>query len=163
MSVIAARVYSDRIIMAADSIICTGDLKENKDFSKMVFTNGILIGSVGYAEEASIMWHFLNTHQPKSTDIKDILDFIVEFAKWKEDIVGNKKIDNHYLMAFKGHLYSIEGLFVREIEEYYAIGAGMPYALAALHLEHDPKEAVKVACELCCYVSEPIKIYTMMR
>ena len=32
----------------------------------------------------------------------------------------------------------------------------MYYGLTALYLGHTPREAVKVSCDLCCYVAEPI-------
>lgn len=66
---------------------------------------------------------------------------------------------NSYLVAFGGHLFQICGYLVREIKDYYAIGAGAPYALTALHLGHDPEEAVKVSCDMCCFVCEPIVTY----
>ena len=47
-------------------------------------------------------------------------------------------------------------MHIEEINDYAAIGAGRDYAYAALYLGHEPKEAVKVACDLSCYVSEPI-------
>ena len=43
-----------------------------------------------------------------------------------------------------------------EVKEYEAIGAGMYYGEEALYLGHSPREAVKVSCDLCCYVAEPI-------
>ena len=47
-------------------------------------------------------------------------------------------------------------MHVEEIDDFAAIGAGRDYAYAALYLGATPKEAVEVACELSCYVSEPI-------
>ena len=163
MSVVAAKVYDDKIVLAADSILCYGDTKLTKNFSKLVKINDIIIGAVGSAQEASVMWHFVRTHEPRSPELKDILDYVVEFSKWKDDIGLERKIDNEYLMAFRGHLYSIDGLFVNEIKDFSAIGAGMDYALAALYLDHTPKQAVKVACKLSCWVAEPIEQYEMAR
>lgn len=163
MSVVAAKVYKDKIVMAADSILCYGDTKLTKNFSKLVKINDIVIGAVGSAQEASVMWHFVQTHEPRSTDLKDILDYVVEFAKWKDDIGLGNKVENEYLMMFRGHLYNIDGLFVNEIHDYSAIGAGMDYALAALYLDHSPRQAVKVACKLSCWVTEPIEQYEMVR
>ena len=54
-------------------------------------------------------------------------------------------------------------MFVHEISDYIAIGAGEQFANAALYLGHTPKEAVKVACDLSCYVSEPIIEYSMRK
>lgn len=161
MSVIAGKVYSDKIIMAADSIIVRGWSKRT-NFSKIATINDMIIGGSGTAEEQSLFFRFAQTHKPESSTEKDVLTFIVEFANWKKDY-GSGSVDNSYLIAINGHLFLIEHMFVREIFDYEAIGAGEDYAIAALYLGHTPVEAVKVACELCCYVSEPIITYEMKR
>ena len=52
-------------------------------------------------------------------------------------------------------------MYVNEINEYAAIGAGEDFALAALYLGHSAKEAVKTACELSAFVAEPIVEFEM--
>lgn len=47
-------------------------------------------------------------------------------------------------------------MHVEEIDDFAAIGAGRDFSYAALYLGATPEEAVKVACELSCKVSEPI-------
>ena len=160
MSVIAAKVYNDKIIMAADSILTCGWSKRNTNFAKIVEINGMIAGSTGTAKEASLMWHYMQTHKPASPSEKDMLTFVVEFAQWKSGI-DSSNIENSYLFAYQGHLFEIESIFVHEISDYVAIGAGEDFASAAMYLGHTPREAVKVACELCCYVCEPIVEYSM--
>jgi len=163
MSVIAAKVYNDKIIMAADSILVINDWsKRNTGFAKIAEINGMIAGSTGSAKEASLMWHYMQTHKPASASEKDMLTFIVEFAQWKSAIDGSN-VENGYLIAYNGHLFEVSGIFVHEISDYIAIGAGMDYANAAMYLGHTPREAVKVACELSCYVCEPIVEYSMNR
>ena len=157
MSVVAAKVYRDKIVMCADSIICKGFSKNTKgDFSKMQSINGMIVGSVGTAEEASVMWHYMRTHKPDVADEKSVLDFIIEFSKWKRDLCNDGSLKNTYILAYDGKLFEVERMFVTEVKDYAAIGAGEDYANAALYLGHSPREAVKVACDLCCYVAEPI-------
>lgn len=84
---------------------------------------------------------------------------MVEFSEYKSDITGNSKIENDYIIVYDSKVFSICSLFVNEIKNYDAVGAGMDFANAALYLGHNPKEAVKVACELCCYVADPIVEY----
>lgn len=162
MSVIAAKVYNDKIVMAADSIITNGWSKRTNNFSKIVEINGMIAGATGTAQEASLMWHYMQTHKPASPSEKDMLTFIVEFAQWKSSIAGSD-VANSYLFAYQGHLFEIESMLVCEVSDYAAIGAGEDYANTALHLGHAPHEAVKVACELCCFVCEPIVEYSMKR
>lgn len=161
MSVIAGRVYDEKIVVAADSIITRGWSKRT-GFSKLACINDMIIGSSGTAEELSLFFRFAQTHKPETPTEKDVLAFIVEFANWKKDY-GNGNIDNTYLLAAGGHLFQVESMFVSEIQNFGAIGAGEDFANAALYLGHSPEEAVKVACELCCYVSEPIMRYEMPR
>ena len=157
MSVVCAKVYKDKIMIAADSIVVSGWTKNTKqDFVKLKKINDMILGGSGYCEEQSIMWHYMKTHRPNDSSEKSVLDFMVEFAKWKDEYSGNKTVQNHYILAFDGKLFLIEGLFVSNVKDFCAIGAGEDFALATLHLGHSPKEAVKVACELSCFVSEPI-------
>ena len=162
MSVIASKVYNDRIVMAADSILVRGWSKRaTNDFAKINQDNGMIIGGCGISEEISMMWHFMSTHKPSAPSESAVLNFIIEFSKWKKDLTGDSNINNAYLLAYKGHLYEIEKMLVIEIKDYSAIGAGEDFSNAVLYLGHTPKEAVKVACDLCCFVSEPIIEFTM--
>ena len=66
------------------------------------------------------------------------------------------------LECSRNHCLLIEqNLYVNEVNEYAAIGAGEDFALAALYLGHSAKEAVKVACELSAFVAEPIVEFEM--
>lgn len=163
LSVVAGRVYTDKIVMAADSILVNGWSKKNENFAKIVNINGMIVGAAGDAEEASIFWRYMQSHKPETASEKDVLEFMVEFGKWKTEFTGSSNINNSYLMAYQGHLYEMVGLFVHEISNYEAVGAGQDFANAALYLGHTPREAVKVACDLCCFVSEPVVEYEMSR
>lgn len=158
MSVVAVKVYKDKIQIAADSIIVYGENSKKTDstFSKLVKVNNMVIGSAGVAEESSLMAHYADTHKPLAANEKDILSFIIEFSQWKSGIVGDSKIENDYIIVYDGKAFFIQGMLVFEIDNYDAIGAGMDFANAAMYLGHTPKEAVKVACELSCWVAEPI-------
>lgn len=165
MSVVAVRVKDSEIVVAADSIICkwTSKKANPKDFTKLQRINDMIMGGCGVAQEISLLWHYMATHKPESADIKDVLTFFVEFANWKSQKGDSLEIKNEYILVYAGHAFLIEGLFIHEIHEYNAIGAGEDFANAALYLGHTPKEAVKVACDLCCFVSEPIVEYSMPR
>ena len=163
MSVVAAKVYKDKIVIAADSILVKGWSKRNANFAKIAEINDMILGGCGTAQETSLMWHYMQTHKPASATEKDILTFVVEFAQWKSGIVGNSSVENVYLLAFQGRLFEIEYMFVHEVHDYVSIGAGEDFANAALYLNHTPSEAVKVACELSCYVCELIIEYSMSK
>lgn len=81
MSVVAAKVYTDHIEVAADSIIVQGDMKRSGFFSKLECINDMIIGACGTAREASLMWQFAKTHKPESATERDVLAYMVEFLK----------------------------------------------------------------------------------
>lgn len=163
MSVVAARIYDDHIAVAADSIMVNGYSKTaSLRFTKLERINDMIVGCCGTAEEGALMWHYMRTHRPDKADEKSILDFFVEFKEWRTKFTF-ADATNDYLMAFDGKLFYIGGdLLVTEVKEYYAIGAGEDFANTALYLGCSPREAVKVACEMSCFVSEPIKEELML-
>lgn len=164
MSVVAARVYKDKIVMAADSIIVRGWSKRtDHDIVKINEINGMIVGGTGYAQELSLMWQYMTTHKPATATEKDVLTFVVEFSRWKRELIGNGSVDNTYLMAYDGHLFQIEDMLVYEVSEYSAVGAGQDFANAVLYMGNTPRDAVKVACELSCFVAEPIIEYAMQK
>ena len=161
MSVVAAKVYNDHIEVAADSIVIRGGMKRTGTFSKLECINDMIIGSCGSAQEISLMWQFAKTHKPESATERDILAFMVEFLKWKKDFNGDPETENEYVIAYGGRLFEVEDAFVNVVSDYVAIGAGMYFSTAALYLGQSPRAAVKVACDLNCFVSEPIVSYEM--
>lgn len=164
MSVVAVKVYDDRIEMAADSILVCGDRKETyfNKHAKMKSINGMLIGTSGTAEEG-LMWLYAQNHCPLSNSEKDILEFFVEFVSRKQGKSSSSTLGNNYLFAYGGKVFLIENFLVLEVDKFCAIGAGADYALAALYLDQTPTEAVRVACKLSCYVAEPIVCYNQER
>lgn len=56
MSVVAAKVYNNNIQMSADSILTNGWEKDpNTNFTKIISLNDMIVGSVGSADECSLM------------------------------------------------------------------------------------------------------------
>ena len=165
MSVVALKMYDHEIEMSADSIIVCGSRKElyYGHHTKINQVNDMIIGTSGSCEESSLMWLYAKNHRPAAATERDVLDFVMEFADWKRSRTGNSSLENQYLLAFGGKAFHIQNYLVLEIDKFAAIGAGADYALAALYLDHSAPKAVKVACDLSCYVSEPIKTFTMKR
>mgnify|MGYP003304388099 CR=1 FL=1 len=64
MSVVVAKVYTDRIEMASDSIAVRGWSKVNNAANKiikMMKYNDMIIGGCGTAEETSLFFHYMKT------------------------------------------------------------------------------------------------------
>ena len=165
MSVVAVRVYDDKIEMSADSIIVCGSRQElfYGNHTKLNQINGMIIGTSGSCEEGGLMWMYAQNHRPIAATERDVLEFFVEFVNWKKDKSSSSVLNNHYLLAFDGKVFHIQNYMVLEVDKYAAIGAGSDYALAALYLGSSAEKAAKVACDLSCYVAEPIITYTMTK
>ena len=165
MSVVACRVSEDKITVASDSITVRGYTQSRSinSFSKLSFTNGMIIGTVGSAEEGSLFMLFCTNHKPERSDESAILAFMTEFAAWKKAKADSNVINNDYILVLENKAFSIHRFFVEEILHYTAIGAGDDYALAALYLGHDVQKAVEVACELSILCERPIVYYEMVR
>lgn len=161
MSVIAAKVYPDRIDIASDSILIKEDTKKT-NFKKIYNTAHICAGGCGSAEELSLFFSFISGHKPEEESVTGVLNFMKSFSKWKFEYTNDDVIHNCYIIIFRKKLFEVDGLFVQEIKDYTAIGEGEDFAMAALHLGHTVKEAVQVACDLSCYVSAPIACYNVM-
>jgi len=157
MSVVTVKVTDEFIDVAADSILVYEDTKRtDSNFNKLIQIGEIIIGSTGSAQEASLFMKFCEEHEtPKATE-KGVLDFLCDFKTWQSKYLEPSNIENEYIIVIKDKAFVTTGLFVEEVKNYAAIGAGQDFALAALYLDHSAKEAVKVACDLSCYVSEPI-------
>lgn len=159
MSVVVCKVYKDKIEMASDSIAVKGWTKVNNahnKISKLMKYNDMIIGGCGNTDEISLFFHYMKTHTIENMDEKSVLDFAIEFRRWKNDLTGDNNFVNPYIIAYKGKAFAIEGMLIFPIDDYYAIGAGEDYASGALYMGATPKEAVKAACELCAMVCEPV-------
>ena len=160
MSVVACRVLGGgRYEIAADSITVRhttqskgGDVK----FSKLAEVNGLVIGGVGTAEESALLYMYASSRKPVTNTEAGMLEYLGEFSAWKKQKTDDAKITNDFIIGIDGKVYLISGWFVVEVLTFQAIGAGMNYALAALHLGHDVKRAVEVATELSIYCEPPV-------
>jgi len=159
MSVVCCKVTDEKIEIASDSITVRGWTQskgKNSKFSKLTKVNGIILGGVGYAEETALFQLFCQTHKPKDATEDDILTFLSEFSDWKKKRADSHKIENPYIIVYKGKAFAIQGFLVEEIVSYEAIGAGSDFALSALYLGFDVEKAVETACELSIYCEKPV-------
>lgn len=165
MSIVCCRVTKEYIEIASDSISVRGWTQEKgKDkFSKLCKINELIIGSVGYAEEASLLQMYSKSRKPEAASEDAILIFLGEFVEWKKKRTDKSDLSNSYIIIFEKKAFYISDFFVTEILEYEAIGAGEDFALAALFLNHDTKKATKTACELSIYCEEPIIYFKIDR
>jgi len=160
MSIVACKISKDGYEIAADSISVRGSTqtKNNINRSKLVEVNNMVIGSVGLAEESSLLQIFSKTHQPAAATEEGMLEFWGEFSSWKKKRTDQSEIENSYFIGLDGIVFYINHWLIASVASYEAIGAGMDFALAALHLGHSAEDAVATAIELSVYCEAPIQI-----
>ena len=159
MSVVAVKVTNKKIIIGADSIIAYGWTQEKDKLAKLEEVNGMIIGSVGIAQEGALFRVFCRTRKPRSADVESIVDFMSDFQDWLKNKTDESNIENTYILVFDKKVFNIEGFYVKEVTDYTAIGAGMDFALSALYLGNSVKDSIKAACHLSVYCEEPINIF----
>jgi len=161
MSIVAVKVYDDKIVVGSDSIMVRGytQTKSENKFSKLVKTNDMIVGAVGAAEEFGLFQIYCSTRKPERPDESGVLNFFSEFATWKHGKTGKFNVDNYYILVFDGKAFCIQRFFVEEIVSFQAIGAGTDYALSALHLGHDVSKSIETACDLSIYCVLPVVEY----
>ena len=161
MSVVACRVDQNGFEIASDSITVRGYTQtkgQTSTFSKLYEANDLVVGSVGYAEENSLFRLFVETHHPTQASENALLEFMAEFSDWKKKRTDRGNIDNSYMIGFSGSIYTVEAWHVERIKSYMAIGAGMNFALAALHLGNTARKAVETAIELSIFCEAPVVV-----
>ena len=161
VSVVAVRVQPAGFSVAADSITVRGYTQRKDKHAKLVSVNDLTIGSVGLVEESAMFQIFCMSHQPKSVEPDALLEFVWDFSSWKKTRTDSNKIENSYMLGIGSEaVYCIDGFLAERVKDFEAIGAGMDYALSALHLGRSVVEAVETAIELSVYCEGPVKEIT---
>ncbi len=168
MSVVAVRVYDDRIEIAADSICTNGENTmindADKKCSKLFRYKDMVIGCVGCSEEKDLLELYMKNNELTEFTKESLIEYLIGSMKWMNDIPGNDgDLHNRYIFASKGKCLSSSFLHVFDIDDYYAIGAGDDFARGALYMGATPEEAVRAACHMCVYAIEPIQVESVYK
>jgi len=164
MSVVAVKIEKDKITIGSDSIIVYGGSTQEKyKYSKLNKVNDIIIGDVGETQEGFLFLLYCKTRKPREASCDAMVEFMFDFVQWMKDKTDVSKSTNIYLIVFGGKVFYIEGYYVKEIEDYFAIGTGMDFSLSALYLGKSVEESIKAACHLSIYCEEPINIMSVDR
>lgn len=166
MSVVACRVHDGTIEFAADSITVRGYTQSKKAAKLSRVQDDLIIGGCGTAEMTAMFQGWAKTRKPSAPTVDGIVTYVSEFYSWyrSETRDASRSVDdNAFLIGFDGHAFYVEGYYVKEIEAFDAIGAGMDYALAALHLGTTAMKACETAIELSIYCEGPVQALAMKR
>ncbi len=162
MSVVAIKkIKKGKFEISADSIRITGWTQEKDKKAKLWKIDDIIIGTAGLCSLSALFREYVENHKPKTNNEYGWIVLVKDFIKYIKDINDTLKIDDSlFIVIYKEKAWYINGLYIREIKDYFAIGAGEDFALAALYLGHSTKEACSVACELSMACEKPINTLT---
>ena len=157
MTVIAAQVFDDRIEFAADSQTSRGWRKETSIGAAKIWhpQENLVIGASGLVKETVMMRAFSRRVRPARPDEEGIAEWILSFD---DELRTKAKIgtDNSYLVGFDGTLWAVRHFEIIRIHDYYAIGSGSDFALPALMLGANVRQAVEAAIQFDLYCSGEI-------
>ena len=163
MSVVAVKKEKSKVTIGADSIRIFGWTQEKDKLAKLFsVSKEMALGAVGDSATNSLFREFLGNHLPKINNEYGWTALVQEFAEYLSNLKDAPKFgESQFIVVYKGLAFLLSGYFVREIKDYYAIGAGMDYALAALYLGASVQKAIKTACHLSIYCEEQMNIIEM--
>jgi len=166
MSVVAVKKEGSKIIIGADSIRISGWGTQEKDKLAKLFriSKELIVGTVGDCAIHSLFREFLGNHLPKSNTEYGWTSLISEFSNYLNELKNAPKLEySKFIVVNKNKAFFIESYFVREINDYYAIGAGTDYALSALYMGASVREAIETACHLSIFCEKPINVMEMKK
>jgi len=160
MSVVAVRIYKDKIVIGADSFVGFSYDSQLKDKDVKLFEqNEIVIGGVGYAKDISLIKLFSRDRKPARDDEDAIIDFIAEFKEWAAKKDKDYTLETDFMIIYQDRAWFVSaGLYIKEIKKYRAMGAGQNMAQASLYLDNTVEKSLNVACELSIYCEKPLNI-----
>jgi ATP-dependent protease HslVU (ClpYQ) peptidase subunit len=164
MSVIAVKIDGDTIHIAADNADVWGDTVTqtgDKLWHIGGYYSGRVLGAVGSSAVGLLMKHFL-THVD-NTRLNTEAGWLDTALRFRQHCAGYglNADDASFIVVENGKVWRLSGVHVTQVITHEAIGAGRPYALAALHLDHDVTDAVGVACDLNKQCARPIVTMSM--
>jgi ATP-dependent protease HslVU (ClpYQ) peptidase subunit len=160
MSVIAVKIEQGYVTIGADSGDIWGDTKTSDPGNKLWEVKPhLFVGAVGPSSIGTVMKHYITLHIEDNTEsgwLKIAKDFRQHCVKHGLDSTAAS-----FIVVCWGRVWRINGLHIVEIKTFDAIGAGRPYALAALQLGHSVEKAIGTACDLCTQCAAPIVLLRM--
>jgi ATP-dependent protease HslVU (ClpYQ) peptidase subunit len=158
LTVIAAKVYKGKVVMAADSQVSsvTESFKSAKNFSKLIRFKNF---TIGYCGSATIFHMLRDLQRDKIFQEKSLESPNQVFNLTKPIFEQYAKTLNKFftpreqletaelLLCSSSRIFACDETFCMERSDYFSIGSGSSYALGALHSGATPEKAVSAAIE----------------
>lgn len=177
MTCVAGIVDTDKIVMAADSLVVSGDFSIHWQGEKIFRCGPMTIGVAGSWRIAQLLrYQFQPPTARSGIDtylVKEFADAVFELCvKYEEDLVDDDNAETNLLIAFRSNLhvmgadYTVSGPYSFE-----AIGTGGPLAKGALAAQYElgikntTEERLRIALgiaeDYCPSVRSPFQVVTI--
>ena len=155
MSIVVAVQKNDRIVMAADTLVCFGDdvviPSANASVPKIQRLGSVVIGGTGWAVYDDIFRDYLHDKPaPELADERSIFTFFMNLWKvlhenyaFVNDQAADKdtpfgELDATFLITNRKGIFKVSSdMGITKFNQYYAVGSGSDYALGALYNLYD--------------------------
>jgi len=149
MTVLAAKIYNDRIQISCDSMVSRGWHKKTTGYpDKIIEGSDFIAGVCGDATAMSLLIMYSKNHPVGVGGLDRIVEWCSEFLEFVKKKTNNWGIDSSLILVHKSGLFMIEDWIPMQINDWCAHGSGYKHAEAALFLGHDTDKAVDVAINL---------------
>lgn len=166
--VVVSRGESENVIVADSALSSHNLTTTNSSIKVFDVTPDVYVGFAGNPEMVTIFKVFTNKNTfPHAIGLTEetlssyLFSFYAEAARRGFDISDSDPESLLRTNLSAGvitpyTIFSIEGYFIQEVPDYYAVGSGEDIAMTAMALGQSPVDAVRIACQLNPWCSEPI-------
>lgn len=167
MTAIAAKFSKDRkvIVLGSDSQTTWGETKYSKSETTEIKSKILKIESnyavacSGKCVEIGLFQRYCQRTKPKAANEDAIFDFMVDFHKWVIDRDKDFKFCSQYIMAYKGHIFTIiYGWEVHEHKKYVTGGSGKQCVGVAFSMGADVQKAIEMAIKHDLYCGGDVNL-----
>ena len=165
MSVAAVSFKGAHPQVAVDSFLTTLHEKDSYPLVKSFGISNIVYAVCGNAEHLALFHNWAKKQPNVSPDTPALLDYMNEYQNYAKtyDLAFRDAHSNDpillVIMAWPTRVFALEGMFVRHVDNFEAIGAGAPIAKGAMHLGHSAAEAVAAAAAVNPWCGFPISVW----
>ena len=149
MTVIAAKVYEDEIVMSCDSMYTRGWHHKKTGYPEKIIEGADFVAGVcGSAEAIPLLLLYSKNHPIGDGGAARVLEWCTEFLDFAKKKTDNWGVDASVVLAHKSGLYLVDKWIPLPITDWCAHGSGYEHAEAALYLGCDTEKAVDVAVNM---------------
>jgi len=166
MTAIAVKITDDGIHLVTDSYGETSNYKWNNQ-KKIYQTGNIVFAGAGFTSENKLFEEFCIHNKVSGISCVNILEYMSKFADFREKIMRLKNVKeaesphtfNEYIFVVDNKVFFIHygEREIRQVKNYFAIGAGGQIATAILADGGTAKHAVEIACKISKGCELPIQ------